>query len=133
MKKRGPVKKAPPMSETWKRMCLDAPAEVRTELQHLLTEYEDLFPEQLPKGRPPKRAVEFEIKTEEGATPPSKPPYQLSPKEYEELQAQLDDLLAQGHIRPSTSSYGAPVLFVPEKDGRWRMCIDYRALNRKTI
>ena len=85
MKKIGPVRKAPPVSETRKRMCLDAPAEVRTELQHLLTEYKDLFLEQLPKGRPPKRAVEFEIKTEEGSTPPNKLAYRLSPKEYEEL------------------------------------------------
>ena len=96
-------------------------------------EYADLFPEQLPKGRPPKRIVEFQIKTEEGAIPPNKPPYRLSPKEHEELQAQLDDLLVQGHIRPSTSPYGAPVLFVPKKDGRWRMCVDYWALNQQTI
>ena len=94
MKKTGPIRKAPLVSETQKRMCHDAPVEVRMELQRLLTKYEDLFPEQLPKGRPPKRVVEFEIKTEEGATPPCKPPYRLSPKEYEELQAQLDDLLA---------------------------------------
>ena len=77
--------------------------------------------------------MEFEINTEEGAVPPNKPPYRLSPKEHDELQAQIDDLLAQGHIRPSTSPYGAPVLFVPKKDGRWRMCVDYRALNRQTI
>ena len=133
MKETGPVRKAPPVAETRRRMCLDAPADVRTELQHLLQEYADLFPEQLPKGRPPKRSVEFEINTEEGVKPPSKPPYRLSPKEYEELQAQIDELLAQGHIRPSTSPYGAPVLFVPKKDGRWRMCVDYRALNRQTI
>ena len=49
------------------------------------------------------------------------------------MQAQINELLAQGHIRPSTSPYGAPVLFVPKKDGRWRMCVDYRALNRQTI
>ena len=102
-------------------------------MQGLLQQYEDVFPEQLPKGKPPKRSVEFEIKTEEGSTPPNKPPYRLSPKEHEELQAQIEDLLAQGHIRPSTSPYGAPVLFVPKKDGRWRMCVDYRALNRQTI
>ena len=54
----------------------------------------DLFPEQLPKGRPPKWDEEFEIKTEEGAVPPNKPAYRLSPKEHDELQAQIYDLLA---------------------------------------
>ena len=133
LKEKGPIRKAPPVSETRERMCREAPAAIRTQLQGLLQEYEDLFPAQLPKGRPPKRAVEFEINTEEGSTPPSRPPYRLSPKEHEELQAQIDDLLAQGHIRPSSSPYGAPVLFVPKKDGRWRMCVDYRALNRQTV
>ena len=129
MKEKGPVRKAPAIAETRDRMCKEAPVAIRSKLQGLLKEYEDIFPEQLPKGRPPKRTVEFEIKTEEGATPPNKPPYRLSPKEYEELQAQIEDLLNQGHIRPSSSPYGAPVLFVPKKDGRWRMCVDYRALN----
>ena len=133
MKEKGAVRKAPSIVETRAKMCKEAPVAIRTELQGLLKEYEDIFPEQLPKGRPPKRIVEFEIKTEEGATPPNKPPYRLSPKEHEELQAQIEDLLAQGHIRPSSSPYGAPVLFVPKKDGRWRMCVDYRALNRQTI
>ena len=133
MKDKGAIRKAPPIAETRERMCKEAPVSIRSQLQGLLKEYEDLFPDQLPKGRPPKRTVEFEIKTEEGATPPNKPPYRLSPKEYEELQSQIEDLLAQGHIRPSSSPYGAPVLFVPKKDGRWRMCIDYRALNRQTI
>ena len=133
MKEKGPVRKAPPVAETRKRMCQSVPADVRKELDAVLQEYAELFPEQLPKGKPPKRAVEFEIRTEEDATPPSKPPYRLSPKEHEELQAQINDLLAQGHIRPSNSPYGAPVLFVPKKDGRWRMCVDYRALNKQTI
>ena len=127
---KGAVRKAPPIAETRYKMCKEVLVSILTELQGLLKEYEDIFPEQLPKGRPPKRTVEFEIKTEEGATPPNKPPYRLSPKEHEELQAQIEDLLAQGHIRPSSSPYGAPVLFVPKKDGRWRMCVDYRALNR---
>ena len=133
MKQSGPVRKAPPVAETRKKICSDAPSNVRKELHSLLEEFSDLFPEQLPKGRPPKRSVEFEIKTVEGTVPPNKPPYRLSPKEHDELQAQIDDLLAQGHIRPSQSPYGAPVLFVPKKDGRWRMCIDYRALNKQTI
>ena len=111
----------------------DAPRNVQEELHQLLEEFSDLLPEQLPKGRPPKREVEFEIKLEEGAVPPNKPPYRLSPKEHEELQAQIDDLLSQGHIRPSQSPYGAPILFLPKKDGRWRMCVDYRALNKQTI
>ena len=133
MKEKGPTRKASPIKETRAKMCKDAPAAVRDQLHQLLYDYEDLFPAQLPKGRPLKRAVEFEINMEEGSTPPNRPPYRLSPKEHEELQAQIDDLLAQGHIRPSSSPYGAPVLFVPKKDGRWRMCVDYRALNRQTV
>ena len=116
-----------------KKLCSDAPRNVQNELHQLLEEFSDLFPEQLLKGRPPKREVEFEIKLEEGAVPLNKPPYRLSPKEHDELQAQIDDLLAQGHIRPSQSPYGAPVLFVPKKDRRWRMCMDYHALNKQTI
>ena len=92
-----------------------------------------MFLKQLPKGRPPVQEIEFEIKTEPGAVPPNHPPYRLSPKEHEELQAQIEDLLSQGHIRPSYSPYGAPVLFVPKMDGQWCMCIDYRALNKQTI
>ena len=133
MKSKGPVRKAPPVVETRKKICSEAPRGIQKELNQLLEEFRDLFLEQLPKGRPPKREVEFEIKTEEGAVPPNKPPYRLSPKEHEELQAQIDDLLAQGHICPSQSPYGAPVFFVLKKDGRWRMCINYHALNKQTI
>ena len=133
MKEKGPVRKAPPIKETRAKLCKDAPAAVRDQLQQLLHEYEDLFTAQLPKRRSPKRAVEFEINMEEGSTPPNRPSYRLKPKEHEELQAQIDDLLAQGHIRPSSSPYGALVLFVLKKDGRWRMCIDYRALNWQTV
>ena len=87
----------------------------------------------MPKGRPPKRDIVHEIRTEEGAKPPSRPPYRLGPAEQDEMEEQVKDLLAQGFIRPSASPYGAPILFVPKKDGRWRMCIDYRALNKQTI
>ena len=101
MKAKGAVRKTPPVAETRKKICSEAPKAIQRELNQLLEEFKELFHEQLPKGRPPKREVEFEIKTEEGAVPLNKPPYRLSPKEHEELQAQIDDLLAQGHIRPS--------------------------------
>ena len=133
MKERGAIRKPPPVKETRKKIYSEVPREVRDGLDKILSNFEDMFPEQLPKGRPPKREVEFAIKTEPGAAPPNRPPYRLSPKEHEELQAQIEDLLAQGHIRPSQSPYGAPILFVPKKDGRWRMCIDYRVLNKQTI
>ena len=133
MKLKGPMHKAPPITETRKKLCSDMPCNVQKELHQLLEEFSNLFPEQLPKGRSPKREVEFEIKLEEGAIPPNKPPYRLSPKEHDELQAQIDDLLTQRHICPLQSPYRAPVLFVLKKDGRWRMCVDYRALNKQTI
>ena len=133
MKERGTICKPPPVKETLRKIYTEVPREVRDGLDKILSDFEDMFPEQLPKGRPPKREVEFAIKTDPVAAPPNRPPYRLSPKEHEELQAQIEDLLAQGHIRPSQSPYGAPILFVLKKDGRWHMCIDYRALNKQTI
>ena len=132
MKERGAMRKSPPIAETRKKIYVEVLCEVRDGLDKILSDFKDMFPEQLPKGRPPKREVEFEIKTEPGAAPPNRPPYRLSPKEHEELQAQIEALLAQGHIRPSQSPYDAPILFVLKKDGRWHMCIDYRALNKQT-
>lgn len=89
--------------------------------------------EPLPDGPPvdPTRP-KMHIKTEDGAKPPYKPPYRMSPKELDELKAQLQGLLDKGWIRPSHSPYGAPVLFAAKADGSLRMCIDYRALNAIT-
>jgi hypothetical protein len=57
----------------------------------------------------------------------------MSVAELQEVQRQLQELTELGFIRPSTSPYGAPVLFVRKKDGSLRMCIDYRALNKITV
>ena len=87
MKERGAIRKPPPVKETRKKIYSEVPREVRDGLDKILSDFDDMFPEQLPKGRPPKREVEFAIKTEPGAAPPNRPPYRLSLKEHEELQA----------------------------------------------
>ena len=106
---------------------------VRGKLKELVDEFKDVFPDTLPKGRPPKRDIVHEIRTEEGAKPPSQPPYRLGLAKQDKMEEQVKGLLAQGFIWPSASPYGAPILFIPKKDGRWRMCIDYRALNKQTV
>ncbi|GKA15836.1 putative reverse transcriptase domain-containing protein [Tanacetum coccineum] len=84
-------------------------------------------------GLPPIREIEFRIKLIPKATPVAKFPYRLAPSEMEELSGQIKELQDKGFIRPSSSSWGAPVLFVKKKDGSFRMCIDYRKLNKLTI
>ncbi|GJS35611.1 hypothetical protein Tco_0533993 [Tanacetum coccineum] len=94
------------------------------------------FPEVFPKdllGIPPARQVEFQIDLVPGAAPVAQAPYRLAPSEMKELAEQLQELSDKGFIRPSSSPWGAPVLFVKKKDGSFRMCIDYRKLNKLTV
>ncbi|KAJ0477035.1 putative nucleotidyltransferase, Ribonuclease H [Helianthus annuus] len=98
----------------------------------VISEYPEVFPEELP-GLPPDRQVEFRIDIIPGAAPIARAPYRLAPTEMKELRTQLDELLAKGFIKPSSSPWGAPVLFVKKKDGSMRLCIDYRELNKVTI
>ncbi|GJV09049.1 putative reverse transcriptase domain-containing protein [Tanacetum coccineum] len=91
-----------------------------------------VFPEELP-GLPPPRQVEFRIDLVPGAAPVAHAPYRLTPSEMKELLVQLQDLLEKGFICPSSSPWGASFLFVKKKDGSFRMCIDYRELNKLTI
>ena len=105
---------------------------LRIEEIRVVREYVDVFPEELP-GLPPEREVEFGIELLPGTGPISIPPYRMAPLEMRELKEQLQDLLDRGFIRPSTSPWGAPVLFVKKKDGSLRLCIDYRQLNKVTI
>ncbi|GJX91695.1 putative reverse transcriptase domain-containing protein [Tanacetum coccineum] len=84
-------------------------------------------------GLPPPRQVEFRIDLIPGATPVARAPYHLAPSKMKELSKQLQELSEKGFIRPSSSPWGAPVLFVKKKDGSFRMCIDYRELNKLTI
>ncbi|GJT29415.1 putative reverse transcriptase domain-containing protein [Tanacetum coccineum] len=108
------------------------PAERRLEDVPVICEFPDVFPEDLP-GLPPSRQVEFVIELVPGAAPVARAPYRLAPSEMKELAKQLQELSDKGFIRPSSSPWGAPVLFVKKKDGSFRMCIDYRELNKLTI
>ncbi|GJU52810.1 putative reverse transcriptase domain-containing protein [Tanacetum coccineum] len=98
----------------------------------IVRDFPEVFPEDLP-GIPPARQVEFQIDLVPGAAPVARAPYRLAPSEMKELAEQLQELSDKGFIRPSSSPWGAPVLFVKKKDGSFRMCIDYRELNKLTV
>ncbi|GJU69722.1 putative reverse transcriptase domain-containing protein [Tanacetum coccineum] len=91
----------------------------------IVQDFPEVFPEDLP-GLPPARPVEFQIDLILGAAPVARAPYRLAPSEMKELPEQLQELSDKGFIRPSSSPWGAPVLFVKKKDGSFRMCIDYQ-------
>jgi hypothetical protein len=95
-------------------------------------EYPNVFPEDLP-GMPPDRDIEFIIELLPGTPPTSKRPYRMPVNELVELKKQIAELQSKRFIRPSSSSWGAPMLFVKKKDVTQRMCVDYRSLNEVTI
>ncbi|GJR36874.1 putative reverse transcriptase domain-containing protein [Tanacetum coccineum] len=98
----------------------------------VVRDFPEVFLEDLP-GLPPTRQVEFHIELIPGAAPIARAPYRLAPAEMKELAEQLKELSDKGFIRPSSSPWGAPILFVKKKDGSFRMCIDYRELNKLTV
>jgi hypothetical protein len=80
-----------------------------------------------------QRAIKFKIELQSGTAPISKAPYKMLREELVELKIQLKDLLDKGFIRPSSSPWGCPALFVSKKDKSLRLCVDYRPLNADTI
>ncbi|GKC79662.1 putative reverse transcriptase domain-containing protein [Tanacetum coccineum] len=98
----------------------------------VIRDFPEVFPVDLP-GLPPPRQVEFRIELVLGDAPMTRAPYRLAPSEIKELAEQLQELSKKGFIRPSSSPWGAPVLFVKKKDRSYRMCIDYRELNKLTV
>jgi hypothetical protein len=119
-----------PSQETT-RSCAFAMIELPLKKIPVVCEYADVFPDEL-LGMPPDRDIEFAIELQPGTTPISKRPYRMPPAELAELKRQLQELLDNGFIRPSTSPWG-PALFVKKKDESLRLCIDYRPLNAVTI
>ena len=119
-------------SKGYKGSCAFAAITTQLEDIPVVCEYMDVFPDDLP-GMPPDRDIEFVIELQPGTAPISKRPYRMPPKELAELKIQLQELLDKGYIRPSSSPWGCPALFVKKKDGSLRLCVDYRPLNAVTI
>jgi hypothetical protein len=94
----------------------------------VVKDFLDVFPEESP-GMPLDREVEFVIDLLPGTTLTSKRSYEMSVEDLKELKNKLTELQEVGYIWPSSSPWGAPVLFVQKKDGSQRMCVDYRSLN----
>nr|GFA58567.1 putative reverse transcriptase domain-containing protein [Tanacetum cinerariifolium] len=98
----------------------------------IVQDFPEVFPEDLP-SLPPARPIEFQIDLIPGAAPVAGAPYRLAPSEMKELSEQLQELSNKGFIRPISSPWWASVLFVKKKDGSFKMCIDYRELNKLTM
>ena len=92
----------------------------------------DIFPDELP-GLPPQRVVDFGIELHPGISPISMTPHRMALVELQKLRVQLKELLDKGFMKPSTSPWGAPVLFAKKKGKNLRLCINYRQLNRVMI
>ncbi|MCO5614429.1 hypothetical protein L7F22_068711 [Adiantum nelumboides] len=104
------------------------------ELSKFLNQFQDVFIDDIPGELPPKRGDDdHAIELIPGSSPPNKPPYRVSQAQQEEIMRQVNELVEKGMVRPSSSPFCSPVLLVHKKDGTYRMCVDYRALNKITI
>jgi hypothetical protein len=98
----------------------------------VVNEFPDVFPEELP-GMPSDRDIEFMIELKPNIAPIYKTPYRMATLELAELKEHVKELLEKEVIHPSSSPWGAPVIFVLKKDGTQRLCVNYHALNEVTI
>ena len=99
----------------------------------VLEEFPDVFPDEIPGGLPPQHTHDHPIPIQDGAQPQFRPTCRLSEAENKEAKDKIQEWLQKGWIRPSSSPWGAPILFAGKKDGKLRFCVDYRWLNRVTI
>jgi hypothetical protein len=111
----------------------DLPSILPSVVFDVVKEYEDVFPEEVPPGLPPKRGIEHKIDLVPGASLPNCAPYRTNPEETKEIQYQVQKHINKGYVKESLSPCAVPILLVPKKDGSWRMCVDCRAINNITI
>ena len=95
--------------------------------------FEDVFPDDGPSGFPPFRVIDHQMDFAFGAIILNRLAYRTNLEETKELQQQVEELMAKGYVRGSLSPCVIPILIVPKKDGSWRICIDFRAINSVTV
>jgi hypothetical protein len=104
---------------------------VPEEIQNILTQFPDVFA--TPTTLPPQRACDHNIPLILGAQPVNMRPYRHKPELKTEIEHHVTELLESGIIQHSTSQFSSPAILVKKKDGTWRLCVDYRALNLMTV
>jgi hypothetical protein len=112
-------------------ILVELPADMEPELAILLHTYRKVF--KTPSGLPPPREHNHEIHLKEGTKPVKVKPYRYPHSQKEAIEEMVHEMLEQGIIKPSNSPFSSPIILVKKKDGSWRFCTDYRALNDVTI